>query len=354
MLRVVVGFHFFKEGTNKLKSGDFTSAGFLTTARGPFAPFFRSMVDDYNGSQKLGVVIEEINGKQNLRISPEQTVDIWDDFCDRARDYYGFGSIELQEKLVAERKRLADVITTARAENDSGVDTRALEKQRSDLEIAIKQIREQPKRVQEILESHQEYLVDWIKTNRIELTSHFSTEDRLQGFLRDGDKRSDAATEVDSLRYQVDQIKSDRSKKLRAWSSEVTTMWDSLEIKVNSLAVDKQKEQRSGPLALHRPFDQSTSRQNLVDKIIPWFDTIVGVCLILGLFTRLASFAAGAFLLSVTMTQPFWVPGVDPTYYIWIEVAACFLIFASLAGRIAGLDYFVHGYFASDEAKTQS
>ena len=353
MVRIVVGYHFFKEGTDKLKSGKFTSAGFLTTARGPFAPLFRSMVDDYDGSQKLCVVTEEKDGEQSLRISPDLPLEIWKDFGDRARDYYGFGSIELQQELAADRKRLADVITKARTENDSSVDTRALEFQRAKLETMIKQVREQPEQVQEILRSHEESLIDWVKWNQLELVSHFSTKDRLQGFDRDGDQRTEAATEIDSFRYQVDRIKSDRSKKLWQWSSQVTAMWDSLELQMNDLAVEKQKAQRSGPIELHRPFDQPTSRQNVVDKIIPWFDTVVGVCLILGLFTRLASYAAGTFLLSVAMTQPFWVPGVDPTYYVWIEIAACFVIFASLAGRIAGLDYLLHGYFTTSNPKTQ-
>ncbi len=34
---------------------------------------------------------------------------------------------------------------------------------------------------------------------------------------------------------------------------------------------------------------------------------IGGACLILGLFTRLAAFALGLFLLSVVLLQPFWL-----------------------------------------------
>ena len=306
------------------------------------------MVNDYDGSQKLCVVKSQDDGVQTIQVDPEQTLDLWDDYGDRARDYYGFGSVQLQRELTEERKRLAIVISKARAENDANVDTRNLEKKRAELEASIIKVREQPEQLQAILESHREALVDWIKSNRVELTSHFSSQDRLQGFLRDGDQKSNIATEVDSLRGQVDRIKSDRYKKLQAWSSQITAIWDSLELKVNELAVANQKADRSGPLGLHRPFDQEFSRQNVVDTILPWFDTVVGVCLILGLFTRLASFAAGMFLLSVAMTQPFWIPGVDPTYYIWIEIAACFVIFASLAGRIAGLDYLIHAYFATD------
>ena len=129
------------------------------------------------------------------------------------------------------------------------------------------------------------------------------------------------------------------------WSKEITDMWDSLETKINSLAVEEQK--RATPLALKRPFNPNFL--NLINMVIPWFDTIVGVCLVLGLFTRFASLSAALFLLSVCLTQPFWVPGTTPTYLYWIEMTACFVIFATLAGRMAGLDYIINGFFTDDK-----
>ena len=87
-------------------------------------------------------------------------------------------------------------------------------------------------------------------------------------------------------------------------------------------------------------FDQETSMLNIVDLFIPWFDTIVGALLILGLFTRLASLAGAAFLASVIASQPPWIQGVDPNYYVLIELFAMLVIFATCAGRMGGLDFF--------------
>jgi uncharacterized membrane protein YphA (DoxX/SURF4 family) len=349
LLRVTVGYHFFKEGTSKLKYG-FTASGFLSGAKGPLAPIFNNMVDDADGTQKLCIAYsDDDDGDRTVRVDPELTLAIWDDFTDEAVNYYGLGSIDLQNDITNRREALASQIKTARNENDTTVDTAALEDQRKKLEQSIQAIRKQPQRIQEIYSSHKELLDDWINTNRIELISHFSTKDRLQGFLRDGDKRDEVAVEVDSLRGQVDSIRSDRAKKLKSWSYEITTLWDSFETKVNALAVDDQANQAS--LVLHRPFDQKYSKLNVIDSIIPWFDTIVGVCLILGLFTRTASFAAGAFLLSVILTQPPWIPGTTPTYYQCIECVACLVIFATLAGRMAGLDYIIHEYLFGGQKK---
>ena len=142
------------------------------------------------------------------------------------------------------------------------------------------------------------------------------------------------------MRGQVDKIQEDRTKEMTKWKAEVAAIWDSLEVQINSLPVDKQLRE-TGALPLHRPYAQTNSKHALVNKIIPWFDITVGVLLILGLFTRWASLAAAVFLVSVLLTQPFWVPGAAPTYYQAIEMVACLVLFAVHAGRFGGLDYFL-------------
>ncbi|MCC9604459.1 DoxX family membrane protein [Blastopirellula sp. JC732] len=52
-LRLVIGWHFFMEGSKKIKSGEFSSAGFLRNAKGPFADYFRNLSDDPNGRKRL-------------------------------------------------------------------------------------------------------------------------------------------------------------------------------------------------------------------------------------------------------------------------------------------------------------
>jgi uncharacterized membrane protein YphA (DoxX/SURF4 family) len=52
-LRVVVGWHFFMEGTDKVQKGGFSSTGFLSAAKGPLAKTFQAMVPDFDGSVRL-------------------------------------------------------------------------------------------------------------------------------------------------------------------------------------------------------------------------------------------------------------------------------------------------------------
>lgn len=53
LLRVGIGWHFFKEGSDKIRSGNFSSEGFLNASEGRLSGFFHAMVWDYDGSTRL-------------------------------------------------------------------------------------------------------------------------------------------------------------------------------------------------------------------------------------------------------------------------------------------------------------
>ncbi len=74
----------------------------------------------------------------------------------------------------------------------------------------------------------------------------------------------------------------------------------------------------------------------------------VGLCLLLGLFTRLACVAGAGFLLSIMATQPPWIADANTQffYYQLVEFAALVFLAAAAAGRVAGLDYFLHGLWS--------
>jgi len=348
VLRVTVGYHFFKEGTNKLKYG-FDASGFLSSAKGPLADQFKSMVDDHDGKKRLGVTVDQsASGIGSVGVNPEQTLALWTDFRDEAAGRYRFGDPELVERLQTQRSKMAEAIKSARADGKAD-EALALERERKQAELEIIKIRSQLQRSEEILNGASKELTNWFKDNRTEIVAHYGTEDREQGFDRDGENRAETALYVDSLRYQVDTITSDRKKKLYGWYAAIGNMWDAYEGQINALATEDQIKAAgsAAPVVAARQFDQPFSALKIINRVIPWFDTIVGVLLILGLFTRLASGAAALFLLSVILTQPPWIPGTAPTYFYAIELAALLVLFATCAGRIGGLDFF----FASSKTK---
>ncbi len=343
LLRVVVGFHFFKEGTAKLKSGNFTAQYFFAEAKGPCAPFFKKLLNDPEGEILLCVNGAENPGSrsagaQTPNIDPTLTYLIWDDFLDQATSYFGFGSTDLIAEISKRRTGLEDAIQSANQRNDVTVAAR-LESELATDERNRSAIADQPARANQIFLNHKLLLAEFLDQNRSALVSHFASTNRLQGSEKDGDSREQVAKYVDSLRNQVTTIEQDRKKQMQTWKQEVLSIWDSLEQQINALALDAQAEKNS--VLLHRPFDQENSALRVINRVIPWFDTVIGVLLILGLFSRLSAAAAAIFLISVIATQPPLFPGSLPTYFYFIELAACLVIFATAAGRFGGLDFFL-------------
>jgi uncharacterized membrane protein YphA (DoxX/SURF4 family) len=68
----------------------------------------------------------------------------------------------------------------------------------------------------------------------------------------------------------------------------------------------------------------------------------VGVCLLLGFFTRLASLVGIGFLCSVIASQPPWVAGSNTDVFLYqlVECAALAVLIVTAAGRWFGLDFF--------------
>jgi thiosulfate dehydrogenase [quinone] large subunit len=112
-------------------------------------------------------------------------------------------------------------------------------------------------------------------------------------------------------------------------------------------------KQARGPLAeFFRGLAADPGRLANADLITMWGLTLVGACLILGLFTRFASLAGMAFVLMFYLAAPPWIgyfyaiPS-EGSYLIvnknLVEVAALAVIFFTGSGRFAGLDRILSG-----------
>ena len=114
--------------------------------------------------------------------------------------------------------------------------------------------------------------------------------------------------------------------------------------------------QARGPFA--GLFKWLASQPNLLanaDVITMWGLTLVGVLLVLGLFTRLASLAGIGFILLFYLCNPpfvgyFYSIPSEGSYLIvnknLVELCALLVILATGSGRFAGLDRILHVLFA--------
>ena len=115
-------------------------------------------------------------------------------------------------------------------------------------------------------------------------------------------------------------------------------------------------KQARGPFA--EMFKSIATQPNLLanaDLITMWGLTLVGLFLILGLFTRLASLAGIGFILMFYLAAPpligyFYSIPSEGSYLIinknLVELCALAVIFATGSGKFAGLDRIIHGLIA--------
>lgn len=268
-LRLAIGWHFYREGAEKLVDGDFHSAGFMTVAKGPLTPLFHWFVWDLDG---------------RARLDREGTLDAWNQYRERVVSHYGF-----------------DEQQAARAVE--------LTKRREDQFVAL------------------------LDDNASDIAQYFQGLERRDRYRQDVGR-----TEVAALRDQLTTIERELVKTVNGWLGPIDLMWKGLEGDLNALATPEQA--RRGNLALGRP-GRKLMDTLLIDQIIPTFDLVVGILLVVGLFTRIAALAAAGFLGMIVATQWPGAPGAIATHYQTIEMFGCLVLATVGAGQFGGLDFLV-------------
>lgn len=139
---------------------------------------------------------------------------------------------------------------------------------------------------------------------------------------------------------------------LKAWRSELDHIYDQFRQDLDDLLDDDQRAR----MAQRQPAASAAeSRLAQIDRMVSYGVTGIGLLLLAGLFTRLASFAGALFLLSIVLAQPDW-PGLYPPPHPavgrsllvnkeFVEMVALLVLGTSHVGRWGGLDFFVHYLF---------
>lgn len=275
LLRVTIGWHFYAEGVDKRKAGDWTAAPFFANANGPLAHQFQQLVWDWDGS---------------FRLNRDAIMLVFAQYRDQAGSHFGFD-----------------------------------EKQQAQAQLNYAKAIEQ---------------YDWvIAENAADLEEFKFGRERIERLHVD-DKERAIRDGVSSLGGQRETIRQEWRAKAAPALKLIDTIWTNYEADQNRVATTDQQD-----AAGYFPFIKP--RTNLVDtssidQILPYFDIVIGLCLLLGLFTPLAALAAAGFLGSVFLSQLPPSSGPGSTYYQLIESMACLVLAGTGAGRFAGIDYFLH------------
>ncbi|MHB8863608.1 MAG: DoxX family protein [Pirellulaceae bacterium] len=285
-LRLGVGWHFFREGTDKILDPSWTAAHFFTGSKGPLHPLFEKLVWDVDGKARLNYS-RTPGGWPTVDL--QSTLALWDQYRARVADHYNFDA-----------------------------------KQQKQAEACYRRWEEQ--------------LTWYFESNREEIVRYF------QGLDRKAANQADVARQqVASLRGQSESIEAELDGVRAPWLAQVAELWRGYDEALHGVATPEQQER--GRLTIGKPA-RGWLDTNLIDQIVPWFDATVGVLLIVGLFTRLAALAGAGFLFSIILTQWPGAPGALPTYYQTIEMLGMLVLAATAAGQFAGLDFVLYSYWS--------
>jgi uncharacterized membrane protein YphA (DoxX/SURF4 family) len=147
-------------------------------------------------------------------------------------------------------------------------------------------------------------------------------------------------TGVASLAGQRDAIRAEWTAKINPVLAQIDMVWKNYEAAQNAMA-NRDQLAKKQPLRMGVPRDRMIDT-SIINRVVPYFDMTIGICLLLGLFTPVAALAAAGFLGSVFISQFPPVTGPGSTFYQLIECMACLVIAATGAGRFAGLDFIFH------------
>jgi thiosulfate dehydrogenase [quinone] large subunit len=122
--------------------------------------------------------------------------------------------------------------------------------------------------------------------------------------------------------------------------------------------------QSRGPFAeLFRWMAADPERLEIVNQLNMWGLTLIGLGLILGCFTRLASAAGMLVILLFSLCNPpfvgyFYSIPTEGSYLIvnknLVELAALAVIFVTGSGRAAGLDRIIHGLLGKPDRPAEA
>jgi uncharacterized membrane protein YphA (DoxX/SURF4 family) len=256
LLRITIGWHFFYAGIDKLSSPNFTANGFLSQAKGPLADTFHDLVPDWDGRTRFGAM-----------------------------------EVKLGERL-DDPKRRAKALESAQATNSL-----PLREYFASFEQHYHLTKEQQAEAQKALDRRLTVLNDWLADSQGAIEDYFHDLHRLEADR----KQPDADVPYQQKRTWEAQTKT--RAQLAGFQNRALDIENDLRADLHALLTEAQAKRGEIPQPVSSWFTQ--------DRIVIYSNLAIGMCLMLGLFTRLAALGGALFLLPIVLMQPDW-PGLYP------------------------------------------
>lgn len=142
----------------------------------------------------------------------------------------------------------------------------------------------------------------------------------------------------------------DKQKELRAqlngWITEIEAIEAHYHQGLLDVLTEEQREASNLPVAW--------TQMDFMNLMVSYSLSAIGLCLIIGLCTRLAALGGGAFMIMIVLTQPGWPTIYPPAPPVvghsllvnkdFVEMVALFTLATFPAGRWGGLDFFLYHF----------
>jgi uncharacterized membrane protein YphA (DoxX/SURF4 family) len=310
---LAIGWHFANEGLKHWKDPKWSGANLLRTAKGPWADKFKAFVPNLSGFEQL------LSGEDNFPLPPGAGSGVaegeaLDKLAEFQKLFNGYDSLPEADKQSATNcvkwwQRLeADWQAYA---NQFGDYYSLTDEQRHQVALSTKE--------------HLQQVWEWLATNREAIATHTSEAHRWEGKAEEP-----SAKNVDFQKQRLGENNTKLAGETTGWWNAIRGMEESFH---DDLRLQLSGDQKQKPI-----FPGDLSPMKKVDLVLKWGIPIVGICLLAGVFTRLAALLGAGFLASICLQQPFWVEGAAETYYQLVELAGLLVLFTTPAGRWLGLD----------------
>lgn len=334
VLRLAIGWHFYREGTKKLEYNSetgvttiaFSAEPFLRQAVGPVAEMVKEeMPSAYNWERYLAV-------PRQARPTTEEELDT------RAKWEADYAA---RRKAAAAKKQPAPIEFPPYSPYYDWADRIQSSWRTAHDRFAIIPglSEEQRKTAAEALDFRRQQLADYL-SSQTDAIAEWEHE-----LYRLGEMEKDSGSvSLPFLGTRIQEKTTETKAATGAWVAQVKAIEEGYLADLRGIVSDKQLEDAATAQALDEALaDESVEKVNKINVVVTAVIIGSGVLLMLGLFTRVACIGAAGFLLSVIASQPPWVAGSqNPVfYYQLVEIAALAVLFAAAAGQYAGLDYFI-------------
>ena len=293
-LRLAIGWYFIESGRTKNLDRNFSSAGFLSQAKGPLAPLYKANLPHYHRFMELAAI---------------PTVDAPNPHPARSAQWNAFQAAPYsawQEQIVFDFGRL-----------------------RLEANTYYQYDPEQLKRADKVLSYYLRQLEDYFITNRDDIAAYRHELARLRNW-----QLTATATDVPYQQQRIAAKQAELQTAATGFQAAVTTIEDDLRDELAALSVAETTQQL-------KPLPRAIDTLVRFDRFLMITHFLIGGCLVSGFLSRFAAISAGLFLFTVIASQPPWIAGYSTIGYQVVMLIGCLLLAVTPSGRWCGIDYFL-------------